>query len=197
MSDGALSRPDRAFVNEYFLCGMNQTEAYMRTHPKSSYDSARANATRLIAKDSISKEIERRLDEQRMSAKEVLARLSSIGRSDIADFVGIETPSDMLNSEYQGKTHVIKKFKRNVTITRTKDGGETEHQYTELELLDPLSALDKMGKHHNLFKDSVEHSGEVGTYSMSRQEWEKAQAARHNQAQATIADFEDESDLNE
>ena len=146
MSDGALSRSDRAFVNEYFLCGMNQTEAYMRTHPKSSYDSARANATRLIAKDSIQAEIERRLKEKQLSADEVLARMGDMARGDIADFVGIENPSDLLNPEYRGKTHVIKKSKRHVTISRNKDGGETENQYTELEMYSALEALEKVGK---------------------------------------------------
>lgn len=156
-----LTPKERAFVNEYFLCGMNQTQAYLRLYPKSSYDSARANSARLIAKDNIKAEIERRLDEQKMSAKEVLARLSAIGRSDIADFVGVESQSDLLNPEYQGKTHVIKKFEKHVTITRTKDGGEVENQYTKLELHDPLSALDKMGRHHALFTDKVEHSGPI------------------------------------
>jgi phage terminase small subunit len=156
----ALSKKENAFVNEYFLCGLNQTEAYMRLYPNSSYDSARANASRLIAKDSISAEIQRRLDEQKMSSKEVLARLSQIGRADIADFVQVEQPSDLLRPEHRGRTHVIKKFKRNVTITRTKDGGEIEHQYTELELHDPLSALDKMGRHHALFDKAVGESEE-------------------------------------
>lgn len=146
---------DLAFVNEYFLCGMNQTEAYMRLYPRSSYNSARANAARLIAKDSIQEEIKRRLDEQKMSSKEVLARVSAIGRADVADFVGVEKPSDLLNPEYRGKTHVIKKFERTVTVTRTKNGDEIEYQYTKLELNDPLSALDKMMRHHGLLRDAT------------------------------------------
>lgn len=130
---------------------MNATDAYQATYPKASRETARRNGSALLTKTDIQEEIQRRLDEQKMSAKEVLARLSAIGRADIADFVGIEKPSDLLDPQYRGKTHVIKKFERNVTITRMKDGGEIENQYTKLELHDPLSALDKMGRHHGAF----------------------------------------------
>lgn len=153
----ALSNKDLAFVNEYFLCNMNATEAGRRM----GYAHPNVQGPRLLVKVSILQEIQRRLDEQKMSSKEVLARISAIGRGDIADFVGIETPADLLREEYRGKTHVIKKFKRNVTITRMKDGGEIENQYTELELHDSLSALDKMGRHHVIFTDKVEHSGSI------------------------------------
>lgn len=151
-----LSPKEQAFVNEYFLSNMNQTEAARRMGSKQP----ELYGHRMIRNDNVSTEIQRRLDEQKMSAKEVLARLSAIGRSDIADFVGVESPSDLLKEEYRGKTHVVKKFERNVTITRSKDGGEVEHQYTRLELHDPLSALDKVGRHHALFTDKIEHSSD-------------------------------------
>lgn len=134
----------------------------MKVYPKSSYDSARANATRLIAEDSISEEITRRLKEKQLSADEVLARMGDMARGDIADFVGVENPSDLLNPEYQSKTHVIKKFKRHVTRILNKDGGETVNEYTELEMYNSLDALEKLGRHHKLFTDVQEHTGNVG-----------------------------------
>lgn len=149
-----------AFVNEYFLCNMNATDAYAKTHPKATRESARRLASQLLTNIDVQEEIQRRLKEKQLSADEVLARLGDMARGDIADFVGIESPSDMLNEEYRGKTHVIKKVKRNVTITRTKDGGEIEHQYTELEMYSALDALEKAGRHHAIFTDKIEHSGD-------------------------------------
>lgn len=159
---GLSNRRHQAFISELFLCGMKQVEAYQRVYPKSSYDSARANAARLIAIDSISEEITRRMKEKQLSADEVLARLGDMARGDVADFVGIERPSDLLNEEYRGKTHVIKKFKRHVTTTRTqsKSGGESEtiNEYTELEMYSALDALEKVGRNFALFTDNVQHS---------------------------------------
>lgn len=156
----ALSnKKHHAFVSELFLCGMKQAEAYQRVYPDASYDTARANSSRLLTNANIQAEIRRRLDEKKLSADEVLARLGDMARGDIADFIGIETPSDLLNEEYRGKTHVIKKVKRHVTTTRNKDGGEVVNEYTELEMYSALDALDKVARSYGLFVDRQEITG--------------------------------------
>src|SRR5262245_21541567 len=120
MAEKILSKKYQAFIDELFLCGMNQTKAYMRVYPKSSYDAARAHAARLVTDGSIKAEIERRLKEKQLSADEVLARLGDMARSNIADFSHIRYSSDL--AEIQDRTHVVKKFKR--TVTKTAYGSE-------------------------------------------------------------------------
>lgn len=152
----ALSKKQQVFIEEYFLCGMNATEAARRAGYSDNY--LHTNASKLLQNTTIAGEIERRLKERQLSADEVLARLSDMARADMRDFI---KPIDVGNDRIvmlvdlgkalaDGKTHLIKKVKYNA------QGG------LEIELHDPQAALEKVGRHYGLFKDSVEHSGEVG-----------------------------------
>lgn len=131
---------------------MNGTDAYMTVYPKASYDTARANAAKLLANTSIKAEIDRRLKEKQMSADEVLARLSDMARADISEFVDVSRPGDLADEKYKGKTHVIKKIKRK--ITRDQYGREFEEM--ELEFYDARQTLVDLGRYHKLFTDKIE-----------------------------------------
>lgn len=148
----ALSNKHQDFINEYFLQKMNGTDAYMTVYPKASYDTARANAAKLLANTSIKAEIDRRLKEKQMSADEVLARLSDMARADISEFVDVSRPGDLADEKYKGKTHVIKKIKRK--ITRDQYGREFEEM--ELEFYDARQTLVDLGRYHKLFTDKIE-----------------------------------------
>lgn len=178
-----LSKKDQAFVNEYFLCGMNATETARRL----GYAHPNVQGPRLLVKVSIAEEIQRRLTERQMSADEVLARLTDMARADMRDFVkSFEIVGktaimvDLGKALEEGKTHLIKKIKYNA------QGG------LEIELHDAQAALEKVGRHYGLFRDVQEVTGSIGSYSMSKEEWQKAQQGRRKQAQEAIADFEDE-----
>lgn len=145
----SLTRKHANFIDEYFLCNMNPTQAYLKVYPDSSLESARYNSSRLINSDKVREEINRRLTEKHMSADEVLSRLADMARSDIATFAKVDDPWQLQDEDYKGKTHVIRKFKKNVS--RTKDG--TEYTNVELELYDAQSALVTIGKQHGLFSD--------------------------------------------
>lgn len=148
------------FINEYFLCNLNATEAYRRVYPKSSYEAARANAARLIANDSISAEIKRRIDENTMNADEVLLRQTDIGRSDIGEFINL-SPEEIKQSK---RSHLIKKFTRTVTTTTRTTGQsstETETESFTVEMYDAQAAQVQMGKHHKLWTDKQESDDTV------------------------------------
>jgi phage terminase small subunit len=154
----ALSKKHQAFVNEYFLCGLNATEAYSRAYPGASRETARRNGSALLTNTDISEEVERRLKERQLSADEVLARLSDMAKADMRDFI---KPIDVGNDRIvmlvdlgkalaEGKTHLIKKVKYNA------QGG------LEIELHDSQAALEKVGRHYGLFKDLQEVTGPGG-----------------------------------
>lgn len=144
-----LTAKQLAFLDEYFRCNMNGNEAYHNLYPTTTYEGARRSASRLLSNVDMRAEINRRLTEKHMGADEVLGRLADMARSDISTFADIDDPIDLKKDDYKGKTHVIKKFKKN--ISKGRDG--TIFTNIELELYDAQSALINVGKQHGLFAD--------------------------------------------
>lgn len=83
-----LTKTDLATLAEYFK-KWNGTRAWMETHPKSSYNSARASAAEWLAKPNIKAAIQDKLDELQMSADEAVKRVSDIARGDVGMFFKI------------------------------------------------------------------------------------------------------------
>lgn len=144
----ALNTKQKVFIEEYLIC-WNASEAARRAGYNGKSNVA---GSQLLSNLSIKTEIDNRLDEMKMSSNEVLKRLSDMARADIADFVRVAQPTDLLRPRYKGKTHVIKKFKKTTVHTRTGDTIVT----TELELYDSRSTLVDLGRHHKLFTDRIE-----------------------------------------
>lgn len=153
------------FINEYLIC-WNATEAYRKVYPKSSDEAARRSASELLTNPDVSAEIQRRIDENAMSADEVLARLAAQARSSMGDFVRITNgvPSfDFETANEQNRMPLIKKLK---TKTKSYVMGEDEEKVVtetdvEIELYDAQSALVHLGRHHKLFTDRQESDSTV------------------------------------
>lgn len=147
----ALTDKQLAFINEYFK-DFNATQAAIRAgySEKTAYNIGWEN----VRKREIADVISRRFQELAMSADEVLNRLADIARVDMGDFVtfedGIKLPFiDLKKAKDAGKLHLVKKIKYNA------------QGYLEFELHDPLPSLLNIGKHQGLFKETIEHSGEL------------------------------------
>lgn len=134
-----LSNKHSEFVNNYFVFGMNGTDAYQATYPKASRETARRNAHVLLTKADIQEEIQARLKERQLGPDEVLARLGDIARGSVADFVSVKTSQDL---EKHPRAHIVKKFEK--TITRTAYGAEIET--VKLELYNARDTLVDLGK---------------------------------------------------
>ena len=94
-----------------------------------------------------------------MSADEALAILADQARSDLGDFIDIESMFFRINLEKAqeaGKTHLIKKIKDKVVMTSNQDGEETETHSLEIELYDAQSALDKVLRVAGKYKDTLD-----------------------------------------
>lgn len=63
MKQKDLSPQHTQFVNQYFAHGLNATQAYLATYPKSSYDSAKNNGNRLLTNDDIQISIQKKFAE--------------------------------------------------------------------------------------------------------------------------------------
>lgn len=87
MAEG-LSDKQQAFIDHYVECGFNATEAARRAGY--SQATARQQGQRLLTNVDIKAEISRRMDAHAMPANEVIARMGSIARGDMADFVRVD-----------------------------------------------------------------------------------------------------------
>jgi phage terminase small subunit len=148
-----MNAKHQEFVNEYIACHGNGTDAYRRVYPNSSHESARREASRLLTNVDISTEIQKRLDENAMGANEVLARLAEHARGDLGDYLDDKGNIVLVGAQ----TRLLKKVTTR-RVVRSKGQDETEEDTTvSIELYDAQSALEKLGRHHKLFTDKVEH----------------------------------------
>ena len=141
----ALTNKRRAFIEEYLRC-WNATEAA----GLAGYKHPRSMGSYLLTIHDITEQIEKRLDEKAMGADEVLTRLAEQARGDIDECLTTDhnvTMIDWSKLKARGLTHLVKKFKQ------TKLG-------VEVEFYDAQSALVHLGRHHKLFTDKTELSGD-------------------------------------
>jgi phage terminase small subunit len=164
-----LTTKQRVFVERYLQNGFNATEAarYAGYSEKTAYSIGQEN----LKKPEIESIIQARLDQEAMSANEVLHRLAEHARATADDFLTIERVKrirppdnegdqgeeyevtiirlDLVRASENGKLHLIKSLKD------TKYG-------IAVDLHDSQSALALLGKHHKLFVDRIEHTGKDG-----------------------------------
>jgi phage terminase small subunit len=153
-----LTGKRKAFIDYYFICGWNATEAARRA----GYSKKTANriGPELLHMPAVAEAIQARIDERAMSADEVLTRLAEQARGSMADFlsVGLEIKNgqvddgaiiDLSKANDLDKLHLIKK------LSKTKEGWQ-------IELYDAQAALVQLGRHHAIFIDRNEISGPNG-----------------------------------
>ncbi len=159
---------DWALINAYFDCNMNQTRAYLSVFKDAKYESARVEASKFFARPNIRSEITYRLDQDAMSAAEVLKRLGDIARASHYPFIRIDQDGfiyfDFSDPEALNHLHLIKKIKtkRERRIDGTgEDAQEWEGEWVGVELHDAAAALRDIGRYHAMFTDNTKISGEI------------------------------------
>ena len=141
----SLTKKQRIFIDEYLKC-WNATEAARRAGY--SEKTARAIGCENLTKPDIEAAIKKRLTESAMSAEEVLMRLAEQARGDHAKYT-TSAGIDMKMLVNDGKAHLVKKY------VKTPTG-------TTAEFYDAQAALTLLGKHHKLFTERHEITGEAG-----------------------------------
>lgn len=151
-----LTSKQQLFLAEYLL-DMNATQAAIRAGY--SQRSATQIGQRLLLKDDISTAIQQKIAEKAMKADEVLEKLTDIARGDMGDFMDISSMAyqlDLHKAKELGLTKLIRKVKQRTITHVEKDGTEEETNHIEVELLDPLRALEMLAKYHGLLVDKHE-----------------------------------------
>lgn len=155
MAEG-LTDKQRAFI-EHYLTYWNSAEAARLAGY--SEKTARSIGAENLTKPDIQAAIQQRLTELKMSADEVLARLTSHARGSIASFMRT-SPDGEIHGFDLGDDKPLHLLHR-VSITKRRIKDVTEDKVT-IELYDAQAALALLGKHHRLFVDRTEITGEDG-----------------------------------
>ena len=158
-----LKPKERAFVDMYFRCNMNGTDAYSRLHPEAQRDTCRAKASEIVAKDNIQAAINDHLTKNAMGKDEVLSRLSAIARASEFPFIRITDEGfcyfDFSDPEAEQYFFLIKKIKTKRTrriLGHGEDKETWEDEWVEVELHDSQAALNTIAKYHGLLTDKVD-----------------------------------------
>ena len=125
--------------------------------PKTAY----SIGAELLKKTEIEHAISQRLRETAMGADEVMMRLAEHARGNIDDYLADDGQFNLSKARKANKTGLIKKLKTKRT-TWILDDIEYVTTEVEFELYDAQSALQLIGKHHRLFVDKTEITGEDG-----------------------------------
>lgn len=131
-----LSRKHQRVLDEYVKC-FNQSDAYSTVYTKTTYDSAKASATRLFTDVNFKAHLQARLDEIHMGADEALKLTADIARGDVAQLMDVTSMGfmlDMKKAESLGLTKLIKKVKQKTTTKISKNNVDPDTEVHELEV---------------------------------------------------------------
>jgi phage terminase small subunit len=138
-----LTTKQRAFIEQFFACGFNGTEAARLAGYKGNDVTLASVAYENLRKPHIAEVIDARLSEFVMSANEALARISEQATASMADFISLDKEGrpklDLKQAYERGKLHLLKKIRVGAMGSLT------------IELHDPQKALKMIGQHHGSF----------------------------------------------
>ncbi len=139
-----LTGKQLAFIDYYFICDFNGTEAARRAGYKGEDATLAAVAYENLKKPHIAAEIRRRTKERGMAADEVIGRLSDQARGSMAHFLNFEggrVEIDLNQARELGALGLIKKMKMVETVSTSGDEEIVLTRRTEIELYPSQQAL--------------------------------------------------------
>lgn len=152
-----LTGKQRAFIEHYFACGMNATEAARRAGYKGDDNTLAVIGSQNLRNHKIKAVLEDRFAEMTMGRHEVLARLTEQGRASMAEFVSYTEDgkpyTDLAKAKH--RLHLVKELKQDEEERRVGMMTFITRKIT-VKLYDAQAALEKVGKYHKLFTEKVE-----------------------------------------
>jgi phage terminase small subunit len=171
-----LKGKQKLFADRYLYETMfNGTEAARGIYGAKNDTTLRSIASENLTKPNIKAYIDARMAEMTMPANEVLTRLTSIAKGKVTDVLDESGKFDIHLAKQRHKDHLLKKLKvkrtSRVVNIKTKEFEEEEveeitetsvlTEEIEFEMYSAHEALRDLGKHHKLFTEKLEHSGEI------------------------------------
>jgi len=144
-----LTGKQKKFAVEYVQC-LNATEAARRAGYTGGDATLSQTGYENLRKREISLFINEAFDDDIMSAREVLRRISQVARADIDDVVDEHGSVDLVKARERGTTGLIKSVKSRNIVSENSDIFEIE-----TVLHDKMRALEILAKYHALLVDRV------------------------------------------
>jgi phage terminase small subunit len=151
-----LTAKQRAFIVEYCQ-DFNATQAAIRAgySPNSAAESACEN----LKKSNVKAAIDEYLDALSMGKGEAAKRLTAWGRGTFEPFVERDEDQGLVlkldKPEALANIHLIKKLKQTKRVTKIDDEVIAIDYTTEIELHDPMAAVDKIAKIRGMYVEKT------------------------------------------
>lgn len=169
----ALTPKMKMFCEEYIV-DLNATQAAIRAgySEKTAKSIGQENLTKPDIQEYIQQLMNERSKRTEITADRVLQEYAKLGFSNITDFLKVEEAEMVVDyvGEGDSKRPIIQKFQQvrifeTDNIQRDKLDAIAEIKQTKegiaLKLHDKKGALDSIARHLGMFKDKVEHSGDI------------------------------------
>lgn len=173
----SLTQKQKIFVDEY-LVDLNATRAYKMAYPNCKKEETAAQAgSRLLrnvkVKDYIEKRMKDREKRTEITQDKVLEELSKIAFANGTDFAKVVEKSYMkpIYDKEGKKIDEEEVFYKDVDLLLTDELPEDKKKAISaikqtkfgiaVESCDKVKALELLGRHLGMFKDKIEHSGEL------------------------------------
>lgn len=158
-----LSPEEELFVTYLFEENMNRTQAYLRGHPANTVDSARASASRMLARVNVTAEVARRMKDEAMSEEEGILRLSRVARGTLTPFLK-QGPDgfmyfDMSHQDAAANMYLIREMetKRERRLVGSGEAAEEwEGEWVKVKLHDAYAATVDLLKIYGKFTKKID-----------------------------------------
>lgn len=150
-----LRGKQQAFVDNYFLCDFNGTEAAAKSGYSGSRQVLAAIASENLSKPHIQAAIQARMREKTMQADEVLYRLSKMAAATMADFLEFsndrgghdnEVAIDLYRARGRGALGLIRDLEIDETVASAGGGEQVRARKIKIKLHDAKDALKTLAR---------------------------------------------------
>lgn len=152
---GSLTPRTLTFIDHWIQTGNGTESARIAGFPGDDNSLASA-ASRLLRSVKVSAEISRRLGRHIASSDEVLERLTSHARADLAEVLEPDGSFDIRSAKRRGVSGLLKKLKTKTRYEKDHNGDLTPVVEQEFEIHDSQAALRTLAQFHGLLIERTE-----------------------------------------
>ena len=147
------------FCNEYII-DLNATQAAIRAGY--SKKSAKSKGSQLLTKINLQRKIQKlkfkRSDRTEIKADDVVLELAKVAFSNIEDYLIVDEDGETRLKSFEDIDRNVLAAIESIKISTTKNKDDSrEYTTTQFKLCSKLNALEQLGKHLGIYRESAPH----------------------------------------